>query len=816
MTESVSPIKMDLPTDPSSQSKRPLLLAIVLVSLVGVIISCYPVIFCGRSYASSTWAAMVYNRWPPLPGMKNVPQATNHGSDSFALLVGEIPMGFIESRSVLEYGELPLWNRYSHAGYTLIGQAISMLGDPLQLIVILGHGSAVAWDIKFLCAKLIFCIGFGLLIFRLLGNRLLALIYAGLAAYCGAFFYIYDHPAFFVLSYAPWILLAALAYLDQGSERFVRWGLAWLLVNFACFNAGHVETAIVLIGGLNLAALLDALVRCRKRIEFARIMARIGIGAFLFLGLTAPVWISFLGTLGDSYTSHSEVQVFQFPVQVIIGVFDDLFYQLLRTNNFMAALAPGSSLLVFVGCILSVSRWRRCQKDVFFWINGAGIVLVAGCVFSLVPVFLLAAIPLLNRVGHLRTDLSYLLIIQLTIQSAYGFKCLIETRIFRRTVIDLLCAGAVLAGMVALFCFGGYAHMPVPWSYVLCAATGALGAPLLFAYLRSRDPRIPVAGWVGIIALAFLPHFRFGLYNVGPDTWLMIPGTRAVLNAPSPSIDKIKADNPEPFRIAGLGGNLYGDYAAVYGLEDIRSCAPLSNRELIDLFQNSPGFEFTNDWVVIIKDLVAAQPLLNMLNVKYLFGRPHPVVPPGVDYRLADDHDFGVVENLEVWPRAFYSDKIISISSEDAFIQKLAADRKKPFVALTSEEIEKEPGLERLESTPDTSISPATHFQLLPNSTAFDIHAASAGIVCLTEGQSKDFTATANGVVKQVLTVNEAFKGIYLDQPGDYHIEFIYRPPHWWLSCCLFWSALGLVALLTYLRIVRRTHSWMFCATGKA
>jgi uncharacterized membrane protein YfhO len=66
-------------------------------------------------------------------------------------------------------------------------------------------------------------------------------------------------------------------------------------------------------------------------------------------------------------------------------------------------------------------------------------------------------------------------------------------------------------------------------------------------------------------------------------------------------------------------------------------------------------------------------------------------------------------------------------------------------------------------------------------------------VVCLTEGQAKDFTATANGESKEVLTVNRAFKGIYIDQPGDYHIEFTYRPRHWRLSCALFWISIGAV-----------------------
>ena len=35
-------------------------LAIILVSLLAVVINCYPVIFCGKSFASSTGVPMVY------------------------------------------------------------------------------------------------------------------------------------------------------------------------------------------------------------------------------------------------------------------------------------------------------------------------------------------------------------------------------------------------------------------------------------------------------------------------------------------------------------------------------------------------------------------------------------------------------------------------------------------------------------------------------------------------------------------------------------------------------------------------------------
>ena len=76
-------------------------------------------------------------------------------------------------------------------------------------------------------------------------------------------------------------------------------------------------------------------------------------------------------------------------------------------------------------------------------------------------------------------------------------------------------------------------------------------------------------------------------------------------------------------------------------------------------------------------------------------------------------------------------------------------------------------------------------------------------MVCLTEGQAKDFTARANDEAKRVLTVNRAFKGIYLDQPGDYHIKFIYRPRHWRLACVCFWISAGAVMLWVLASIIR-------------
>lgn len=769
-------------------------LSILLVSLLAVAVNCYPIVFFGRSYVSPTRGVpMVYGNFPTLPGMADVAPVNGHGSDTGGMMIWGVPIGLMESRSILEHGEIPLWNRYSHAGDTLLGQAVSMLGDPLHWIVILGHGSALAWDLKFLLAKFLFCAGFGLLIRRLFQSLPLALIFCALAAYSGPFYYIFNHPIFFVFCYTPWILLSAIELTDPASKKYLPWGLVWLLANFGCFNAGHIEPAVVFIGGLNLAALAFSIITFRGLAFARKILVRITIGTALFLALTAPFWLSFLAALQGAFTIHSEIRVVQMPFASALGIFDDVFFRLPVHEDGFHVPAPGASFLIFVGAVYSLIRWRLVKDEKFFWVNLGAVFLWGGCVFGWVPAPLLAAVPLLNRVGHTHTDFSYLLVIHLTIQCAYGFRCLAREESFRRAAISLAGVTLVLTAMTLLYCFG-FEHAPVPWIYFLPVIGGAFAAPLLFAWLRNRPHFAPI-GYLSVLLLAFVPNFRFAFYNFGFDV-LMKPGPRVALNAPSPSINHIKADTSEPFRVIGAELILSGDYAAAYGLEDIRSCAPLSNTELVNLLRNFPGMIPNAEWEVDLGNPVLAHSLLNLLNVKYLLTPPAVNVGSGLGFRLVSTNDFGVIENLDTWPRAYFSDTIVPLESNGQFITYLSAHGKSPFAALTPDELAHHPELLPLKDRPNPIAIFATNYTLRANSTAFNIHAPSAGVACLTEGNARDFFATANGEPKSVFTVNRAFKGIYLDKPGDYHIEFVYRPGHWKLACTLFWLACASIVLI--------------------
>ena len=778
---------------------------LVLVSWFAVVINCHPVVFGGRSMVSpASTGVMVYSWLPLFPGLQPGQTVSAHGSDTGATMLYEVPSGFIEYRS-LQQGELPLWNRYGHAGQPFFGQAITMLGDPLHLIVLLGHGSALAWDVKFLTAKFLFCFGFGLLVWHLLGSQRLALLHAALAAWCGAFFYINNHPVFFVFAYSPWILLSALKWLDPQNGHWFRWGLVWLLANFASFNAGHVEVAVIMIGGLNSIALLHCLLACPSRTHSVKVLARLTVGTLLFGGFTAPVWVSFLTALQGAYSGHMEAHVYQLPLRSLPGVFDDLLYLLLVPGDAYPALAPCTGLLVLAGCILSLRHWKLMKTDRFFWINLGAIMLWGGCVFGWVPAGILNHIPFLNRDGHTYTDFSYLLVIHLTLQSAYGFRSLTQAP-DRRRVLEFSVVILLMAGMLLWYDFS-ITHRPVPWFYFVCTTAGrSARRRCLFCTSAAAGKSPPPDGWPSC----------FWDWPPNSASAFMPPAIRISCSWPAPGWPWMHAA-PRSKKSSRIKPVRSGWWACCTICTEITRqpmvwktfvpCSPLTSGDYMDLMQSHPGLEFPYTWVMLVTNAVAAQPLLNLLNVKYLLGPTGIVLSAGSPFRIAGRSDFSIIENPQAWPRAFFSDQVVSIASTSGFIQELDQQGDRPFVALAPAEMEICPALRQLETNSSPVIVAATHYDLRFNSTAFDLHAPAAGVVCLTEGQARDFVATANGEIKPVLTVNRAFKGVYLDHPGDYHIQFTYRPRYWHQACLLFWlAAAGLVILLIAHLIQRRQN----------
>src|SRR5712692_1871101 len=163
-------------------------IAIAGMAIFAVVLSCYPVVFFGKSFVSpNNGTILLYEIFPTLPGYENTSLEDVKGSDIGATMWADIPYSVIESQAIFQDFEMPLWDRYNSSGVTLLGQNLSMLGDPLHMIVILAGGASWAWDIKYLLAKIFFASGLGLAVYAATSHLPSSLIAAFSSAFIGFF-----------------------------------------------------------------------------------------------------------------------------------------------------------------------------------------------------------------------------------------------------------------------------------------------------------------------------------------------------------------------------------------------------------------------------------------------------------------------------------------------------------------------------------------------------------------------------------------------------------------------------------------------------
>ena len=325
---------------------------LLLVAAISTIISCYPVVFFGRSYVGANIVPMLYASAPTLPG-----------SDTGAMMWQNLPYSVVQSRALARYAELPLWNRYNSCGTILLGQGLSMFGDPLHLITLAGGGAGWAWDIKFLVAKVLFCWALGLLVLVSARHFPSALLLACSSAFIGFFSYRFDHPAFFSMCYAPWLLLCWIEITRAATKReAARWVVALLIASWAELNSGTVKESYVLLLSLHGCGLLVFLLAA-KASRARKLLDLILIGA-VFALLSTPVCLTLWNALKDSYSQYKGAVAFQIQPGMLVGLFDEIFYRAVNSNA--SVFDPAANFFILLGCILALVYSRLLLREPIF------------------------------------------------------------------------------------------------------------------------------------------------------------------------------------------------------------------------------------------------------------------------------------------------------------------------------------------------------------------------------------------------------------------------------------------------------------------
>ena len=423
-----------------------------LLSITSVSLSCYPVIFFGKSFVSPNNGGtyLLYGTNPTLPGYNDTTTDDQKGADLGAAMWYMWPASVVESRALLKHHELPLWNRFDSTGVPLLGQGQSMFGDPLHFLVLLTNGSAGWWDVKYILAKLLFAFSISLCVLHTTKHLPAAIIMAISSPFIGFFSYRYAHPAFFSLCYAPLILLCWLKFADARRGRATAaWLGAMVVANWMVMNSGTVKEAYILLLAMNACGLLTLIcvtpVAGNKRVKVLQ-----GICVqILFVLIATPIWLTFLNVLRSSWTAYDLGGAFQLQPSLIIGLFDDIFYRQFNTNELH--LDPAANFLTLAGVLWFCINSKRSDNRRFAFALGITCILALAMVFGVIPPALIIRVPFLRNIMHIDNTFSCVAIICLLILAGFGIKTFwndCQASDFRRTYLRMV---VLLSLLLALY-----------------------------------------------------------------------------------------------------------------------------------------------------------------------------------------------------------------------------------------------------------------------------------------------------------------------------------------------------------------------------
>lgn len=789
--------------------------AIFLVALASVIASCYPIVFFGRSFVSGNAVPMLYSSIPSVPGHAEVETEDFKGSDAGAIMWHDVPNSVIQHRAIFQDGELPLWNRYNSCGLTLLGQGQSMFGDPLHMLVVAIGGDAWAWDLKFVAAKILFCFGLGLLVLAACRHLPTALLLTASAAFIGFFSYRFNHPAFFSVCYAPWLLLCWLEVTRSTTARAAgAWSAGLFLASWAELNSGTAKEAYMLLlclhgSGLLIFLLTPGPIRGRKLLHLA-------VAGVVFLLVGMPVWLTFFEALQKAYVPYKEAALaYQIQPGLLLGFFDEIFYR--AANPRWNVFDPSLNFFALLGCLFAVIYLRRLIRDPVFLAVAISALVSASLVFGMIPPSILQRIPMVNHIWHIDNTFSCVLLIQAFVLAGFGFQSFSIRATRSRWRVDF--GFLVLLLLVLLGAYVGFTHvaqrLPNEWSqpeqavpgkffyrYSFTIFASLLALPWLFRMML-RTGKIALFPLVtALLCLACL-HWRHGLHLPTGlkqvDEVVMNPPPRVDLQVSSPALDHLH-QQPGAFRVAGFGSVLFPGYNGIPGLESIYGPDPLANPYYHDLL-TAAGVRQEWSWRWIVEPANAApRPLYAMLNIRYFLtmlsrekASPSYVDKPPLDLQ--------VIENSAAWPRAFFVGNAVPYEKVGNFVEMLHGAAK-PFAAI--DKADPEAAVPQVTPAAAEAFAAARDYRLTNNTTTFTVDAPSAGVAVLTEAYvPDDFRVTVNGVAAKYFRVNHAFRGVNLPAAGKYEISYSYWPRHFTLS--LIFAAVGVLILVVWLFTIRRS-----------
>jgi hypothetical protein len=699
-------------------------------------------------------------------------------------------------------GMLPMWTPYQGAGAPLAANAQSAVFDPLTLAVNL-HPTPLTWDLSFL---VVFLLGAGAtyLFLRSLGLSLLAAL-AGTTAFIMSGYFATGNNLPFVrlYFYIPVLLLLADKVIASGR---LRWVVAFATVVGACILGGMLEVALFVFT-ITLVYALYRLIRAPRRWAAA---IRLGGGTALGFLLAAPLLVPFATYLPLSLNQHNGTAGVGHAARATL-----LNWLIPFVNGYPAALrvvrfGPDRSWLGAAGAVLLVvaiaspALMRRHAAWPFLGLGAVLLLKVHGFP-GLGWMGRLPAYSQANFVAWAPGIVSFCFAVVVAVGVAA-----LEDGAFRRRRLVL---GVAVLGVIVLALL--VANRPVlaaplhksPWrqyflyAVALAAAGGVLAACVTSVWLpRFQKLAAPFAA--GVLLVELLVMFAPGAYLPRKDPF----------RAPSwmPALKGGLAANPAA-RVFGFDQLLYPNTAGAFGIQDIRVLDGVDVQRyatFIDTFVTRFADRLSGDETT--PSDVEANPMFDLLGVRYVLAGSTPVSEASGQFRLVEPGNVSIFENTHALPRAFVTGDIRAVGTTAAAVSYLRSlghglpdgrTRVDAFDPRTQAVVESPASAQVPSGSAGAPARAVTISSYHANEVTVDVAAGPPGLLVLTDTYVPGWQATVGGRAAEVLPTDIAFRGVAVGGAAT-RVVFRYRPSGVTLAWLL--PLVGLVGVLVWWLVSRR------------
>lgn len=572
----------------------------------------------------------------------------------------DVPMQLVpwahQVRQAWLSGHVPLWNALAGCGYPLLANAQSAAFSPLRILALplpLAYAMTAEAAMKILVA-----LSFTFLYCRRRYSALPSTI-AAIAYGFGPFVVAWLH---FAQSTAACFLPAVIYQIDLLAERrtYPRFAMTAVIGAMTVF-CGHPETAVHILLFAVAYVLWIALVE-RKR-DFLPSLA--GAGAVAVL-LALPLIVPFAENVRQSTrfeekkASGSAMPFSDAPSLALLV--QPRLYGTRPGNPWGPATAEavtGFGGILGIAAVIAIAidavmRRRFREREVFF-------ILAVIAVFSVLA-NVRPAVATLHAVTGLAANA------RLRFLFAWLLAVLIAAALDRLPRGNVLPLGIGLASAAALIVL---IITRTPFPSVIARHDGLLSV-------------IPSIIVIAVAAIALVPRLRSVaslvlVAAVIAEMWpLTIGWNRAfpisTFYPRTPLIDAVLRHHHPGFdRVAGIGGVLFPNTNAMFGIEDARIHDPMEPAPYVHFIGSAITHDYYKKW------LDESTPLLDRLNVRWLMTEPGHELTNTTRYALRyAGPDGRLYENLHAMPRFFGDGALVRITTAggDAYTLEVDAPKK--------------------------------------------------------------------------------------------------------------------------------------------